>query len=347
MQFAILKEPLAIPNRQQIKNIDLSRLKIGDRLEARIIDIRPSGRTILQFDSFKAVSVKISGGRIGDILWFEVSPMEDKAGSPSPSPLKSTPSDLPRPPEAYAKRANKGAGRCARLQSLSLKPVLSSGVMKTDSLPLSKAVSQTFPLSLSVPIQETGTAQAFQMISSWLRRLKSQHSSTRRSGQGPMQAMAKAGILNDSVPPASHDRPGSVARPERADPMNEEPSDLHFGTVYLGHSPVKIKVKGFPTSHHKDSAPPIFKAVFCLALENTGPVRADIQIGLERIEVFFYVENEDCRSRFVEALPGLIAALSPLSKHCCSQVKVSPSRIQEFINEGVETQGKGRFDIRV
>jgi hypothetical protein len=81
-------------------------------------------------------------------------------------------------------------------------------------------------------------------------------------------------------------------------------------------------------------------------MEFTGTVRTDVLMGTNEINVNFFVENEDYRTQFVKALPGLTDELSRLVEHCYCRVAVSQTKIHDFLIEEGNYPDRTRFDIQ-
>ena len=76
MRLSILGETHPVQEGHRSRT-GISHLKAGDILQARIIEIAASGKTVFQFDRFRAVADRPMGGHVGDVWQFEVAPEAD------------------------------------------------------------------------------------------------------------------------------------------------------------------------------------------------------------------------------------------------------------------------------
>lgn len=342
MQLSILDDTLKAPADQR-KGVDLTQFKAGDRLEARIVQIASSGRTVLQFAGFRAVVDRLTGGREGDVMQFEVLPDEKAASEVN---------QIRRPSTAIATKAlgtpgqNGGPqnGKVVRLNALP-EAGASRGYAKEISLLTSKSVSQTPPFTLSTATQAALPAHAFEIVSTWFRRFRKSYQHPSRVVDARSPTLDKPELTKGLSQAKSAERAG-MFESERADRPRESHTLPDYTSFHLGNWPVKMKIYGRPPGRRTDTDRFFFKAIFFLNMEHTGAVRTDIQMGENQIKVGFFVESEDCRAIFAAALPELSAALSPLAKHCYCQVTVSPPKIHDFLQEEGGFPENARFDIR-
>jgi len=342
MQFSILDDHLSA-HADQSKSVDLTQFKVGDRIEARILQIASSGRTVLQFSGFRAVVDRLAGGREGDVIQFEVLPDEkpasgiDQTRGPSTAPLKA--SDGIR-----GQNDGQPNSKVVRLNALP-GAVASRANGKETSILTPKPVSQAPPFTLATFTQAALPGQSFEIVSNWFRRFVKNHQLLWRAGETKSPTTDKQGLIRELSQTKTAERPG-MFESERVDRPRESNSVAGYNAFHLGNWPVKMKIYGRPAEKRTDTHRSLLKAVFLLNLEHTGTVRADIQMGENHIKADFFVESEDCRAKFAAALPELKTILSPLAKHCCCQVTVSPPKIHNFLQEEGDFTENPRFDIR-
>jgi Flagellar hook-length control protein FliK len=342
MQLSTLDNTLKAPA-DQPKGVDLTQFKVGDRLEARIVQISSSGRTILQFSGFRAVVDRLSGGREGDVMQFEVLP-DEKAASGHDQIRRPSTAISAKSPGTPGQNGGPQNSKIVRLNALP-EAGGSRGNAKEIALLTSKPVSQAPPFTLSTTTQATLPAHAFEIVSTWFRRFRKSRQLPSRDGQARSPILEKPELTKGLSQAKTAERPGML-EPDRVDRPRELHSLSGYNAFHLGNWPVKMKIYGPSPGRRTDTEQIFFKAIFLLNMEHTGAVRADIQMGENQIKVGFFVESEDCRAIFAAALPELSAALSSISKHCYCHVAVSPPKIHDFLQEEGHFPENPRFDIR-
>jgi len=343
MQLSILDNTLKAPVDQHM-GVDLTQFKAGDRLEARIVQIAFSGRTVLQFPGFRAVVDRLTGAREGDVVQFEVLP-DDKTASGQ--------DQVRRPSTAIATKSlgtrgqNEGPqnNKIVRLTALP-EAGAARGNGKEITILTSKPVSQAPPFILSTATQATLPAHAFKIVSTWFQRFKKSRQIPSRVGDARPPTVDKPELAKELSQAKTAERQ-EMFGPERADRSRTSHTLSGHSVFRLGDWPVKMKIYGRPPGRPPDIDRVFFIAVFMLNMEHTGAIRTDIQMGENQINVAFFVESEDCRSKFAAVLPELRAALSPIAKYCCCRVTVSPTKIHDFLREESCFPENPRFDIRV
>lgn len=329
MPLSISDDTLTAPPDQR-KNVDLTQFKAGDRLEARILQMTSSGRTVLQFSGFRAVVDMFAGGQKGDVILFEVLPDEKPASGidqiRKPSTTLSNVSS-----GTHGPKGGQQYSRVVRLNVL-LGVGAPRGNAKEIALLTSKPISQAPPFTLTTVTQAALPAHSFEILSTWFRQLQKKGQRPWRTEETRPSILNKPDLSKRLAQTKSTERPG-MFEAERVDRPRESHTVADYTAFHLGNWPVKMKIYGLPPGNPTDKHQIAFKAIFLLNLEHTGAVRADIQMGENLINVEFFVESEDCRINFSEALPELTTTLSPLAKHCYCHVSVSPPKIHEFLQE--------------
>lgn len=342
---------LSIPEQPQVpfwgnrSAAGLSNLKTGDVLEARIIEIETSGRTVFQFAAFRAVAEKpVAGAQIGDVVQFAVVPDEtDTAGiqqNHRPSARLALFTTAPR--EAGPGPSNQSPLRLMTFpgKDLSAAP----GKTSAQATPPGTPPSPTGPPA-ALPLNVLLTS-SLQVLSAWIQRFTKKQSLSERS-----EGRINSGLRNPSETPLEHVSTRASARLEKDDlkPLDRtgEPWGNDFTAGFqLGQRPAKMKMQWRSAGKAEGDAMGLLTAVFLLNLEGSGAVRVDVKMGADTIQVGFWVENEAGRRRLTEALPELSAALASLAGRCAFQVAVSPGRILDFEGgEGLSPE-HARLDVR-
>jgi hypothetical protein len=342
MQLSILEDTRSAPADQR-RSIDISQFKAGDRLEARIVQIASSGRTVLQFSEFRAVVDRLVGGREGDVIQFEVLP-DEKPTSRNEHGHRAITKQLNTPTGTRGSNGGQLNSKIVRLNTLP-----ETGVRRPNAKgpPLSapKPISQAPPFTISTATQTTLSTHAIEIVSTWFRRFRKDRQFLERFGKGRSPALNKSEFAKEELPAKPTER-SRMFESERVDRPRASQTVVGYNEFHLGNWPVRMKIYGKPPGNHADKHRLFLKAVFLLNLEHTGAVRTDIQMGENQIRVGFFVESENSRANFEKALPELTAALSPLGKHCYCHVTVSPPKIHEFLKKDEGPLEDARFDIR-
>lgn len=342
MQLSILPDPSSLVG-DRSSHGRLDQVKTGDHIKARIVKISPTGRTVLQFAGFRAVSDRPVGERVGEIVHFEVLPdAESSRGKPAidRSCVGRTHS-LPNP------RQGQTATRFTsplRLNAVTDTPSPATSAKEAPS-PQAQDGGQLANANLSSGSAETATLKSFQIISKWFHRLrkdrpvdgkmKAHPSSARDEQGGSLERSALKGTK-------SHER----AEPERADRAGESTSAIDITSLHMGHRPVRLKIYDDHSGRREDIQQLSVKAVFLLDLDATGPVRTDINMRADHIDVRFFVASQKFRGHLARALPDLRAALSAISPRCSCQVAVSRQKISAFMREEDERADHSGLTIK-
>ena len=327
MQLSILPDTATSIERRP-KGVDLTRLKTGARLEARIIAILPSGKTLLQFPGFRAATETPVKGRVGGRLLFEILPdAEDNQGR-QPSD-KAPGKSLPGANGARGQSALLHHNRVVRLMTLPEAGLRrTSAKAGTPSTP--KSVTQSPSNTLPVTDPNASHGQSIHILGAWIKRFRKTLQRSSFVIPKRFSPSVKAEAYRGHLPQNPATLPGRNET-EYADRKGAPPGVAGLSGFYLDGRPVKAKFSWNMPEKRGDAHQPAFKAVFLLDLEHTGPVRVDIQMAEKQINITFFVESEQCRSRFAEALPELKTALSPLARQSSCTVDVSPRRINDFM----------------
>jgi hypothetical protein len=344
MPFSILPE-LSSWFSDRSSAAQLDQVKTGDRLMARIVKMLPSGRTVLQFPGFRAVSAKPMGGQVGDIVHFEVLPdTENNAAQPAIN-RAFVGKTLPLP--------NPGQGptgirftRPLRLNALPDTAPRSAPDKAAEALqPQPGAPMASASLPSGSP--ETASLKSFQIISKWFHRLKKDRPATGKMKTLASSAREGQGGARETSALRSP-RPHGFLEPERTDrAAGEAPSAIDISSLLLGQRPVRMSVYDGNSGSRAAIPQPLMKAVFLLDLEATGAVRTDLKMSADNIDVCFFVESQAVRDCLARALPDLKTALSTHTANCFCQVVVSRQKILAFLQEGDERQDNAGVAVTV
>ncbi len=342
MPLSILPELSSLFN-DRSSAAQLDQVKTGDRLKARIVKISPSGRTVLQFPGFRAVSEKPVGRRVGEIVQFQVLPdAEDEGAKPAVNRAS-----VWKPQPVPILRQGQTDVRFTRLLRLNALPDTAppSASGKAAAAPLPQHGDQVASGRLLSGSPETATLKSFQIISKWFHRLREDRQvsgkmktrlSSAREGQG--------GGRDTSV--LKSPKPHGWSEPDRTDRAGESPPAIDIGSLHLGHRPIRMSVYDGNSGSRETLPQPMFKAVFLLDLETTGPVRTDIEMSADHIDVCFFVASQALRDRLARALPDLQDALSGFTARCFCQVAVSKQKISAFMREEGERQDNAGVAVK-
>lgn len=333
--------PSLVENRS---STGLAHFKTGDVLEARIVEITSSGRTLFQFAGFRAVSEKpVAGGQIGDVLQFVVGPDEnDGAGARQDGRLANHLTQRnPGPGDARPGASNHLLLRLTAPpeKALSAAPAKPSGSATSPQGIASSPAGTPANLTALLP-------SSIQALAAWIQRFDKMRPGPQRSEGRPPIAVRNC--------LAAHLDKASARNFERRETMETRPLDRpgepcgngFAADFQLAHRPVRMKMQWSSKGGADGDGPGLWTAVFLLNLEGNGAVRVDVKMDPDRIQVVFWVENEAGRRRLAEALPELSSALDPLATQCSLHVAVSPGKILDF-EGGEETLPKSaRLDVR-
>ena len=334
MQLSIIDETVKGTGDQR-RGIQLNQFKAGDKLDARIVKIASSGRTLLQFSGFRAVVDAFAGGREGDVIQFEVLPDEN------------TKSRLNQAEKSTATLSNKSTNLLIN-KAVRLNMVNEAGGARTEankgSRLITRSVSQTPPVTQSTNTQAPLPVQSFNIVSSLFKRLiktleplRSEATPTIGSKKPQVTKRLSSGRSTDRAP---------MIETDRSDRLRDTEINNTYTLFNLGDCPVKMKIYDHSLRSGRDKDQIILKAIFLLNMEYTGAVRTDVLMGTNKIKVNFFVENEDYRTKFAEALPVLRDDLSRHTERCYCHVSVSQTKIHDFMVEEGKNPVNTHFDIR-
>jgi hypothetical protein len=314
------------------------------RLEARIIDISSSGRTMLQFSGFKAVAEKPIGGRVGDRFLFAILPREEGTRGRQPA-AKPTGNVSPPHGGTPGQNARPGHIRIVLLKSLPRAETRPNGLIR-GAPQASKTVAPSASGILPGFYPDALPGQSIQILGAWIKKLQKtlQRSAPTFKHQRSMQPKAESFRESPASKPTA-----STGRPE-SKPANRKgawPVTVDLGRFYLEGQPVKVALNWITAEERENTYRPTINAIFLLELEFVGPVRVDIQMTETQIGVDFFVGSEKCRERLAEALPALRFALAPLVGESRCHVDVSIQKIIDFMQETGGFPPAARFHARV
>ena len=325
-------------------NAGVSHFKAGDLLQARIVEMTASGKTVFQFDGFRAVVERRVEGQVGDIWQFEVLSDMDPQSDGSQQRHRSenqTPqvgkSPIPNtvPQSRTSLRLIRLLGKHGVLEFSKNAPATS---LRTTSSGVAIPVS---PAPLSSPV-----LQPVQILSTWFQQMRD---AMPWSGElGTKSALKQWKLQTEAREKAS---PQLLDRPDRTDlkKIDRSGEPWHYsvsGGFLLGQRRVKMNLYGRSSGREENETPNLWRAVFLLNLEDTGAMRVDITMGVEHIQVGIFVEDEDTRSRFAAGLPALSNALSALTKRCYCHVAVDASKTQAGYEEQIIIPESIRLNIQ-
>lgn len=344
MRISIRGETLSAAEKHP-SNAGLAHLKAGDLLQARVVEIMASGKTVFQFDGFRAVAERSLGGQVGDVWQFEVLPDDSAQAEQQPSSR----------PSATFMRTLSGTRSPGSLpqsgKPLRLTPLLGKQAVFEPSTPAPttsiRAGSPAAAMTVTTVLTESSMAQPVQILSTWLQHIrKIVLPSTGQKGTDAKTKPRKLhGLTREQAPSRL------LGRPELTDLKTHDRSGEAWNYTLssgfqLGRWPVKMKLYRHDPRRGGGEAHSLLTAVFLLNLEGSGAVRVDIKMGVAHMQVGFFVEDEHVRRQFAEALPILTNDLSAFTKQCCCRVEVDPAMIQDIAETEDMVIEKMRLDIR-
>ena len=340
MRVAIHRETLPTAEGGR-SNADLARLKAGDLLQARIVEITASGKTVFQFDGFRAVTERRVEGQVGDIWQFKVVP--DTNAQSDRTPQRHSPAN-PAQTGGGPRISNAVPQNSIRLQLIPLSgkhgACESSKNVPATSL---RTTSSGMVIPVTPPPLISPVLQPVQILSTWLQQMRDAMpwpgaiGAKSRKFQTEAREKALSQLLDRSDP----------ADLKKIDRSGEPWHHIVSGGFQLGQRRVKMNLYRRSSGGEENEASHLLKAVFLLELEDTGAVRVDIKMGAEHIQVGIFVEDEDTRSRFAAGLPALTNALSAITKRCYCHVAVDASKSQEDYEKQIMIPEAMRLKIQV
>jgi hypothetical protein len=302
----------------------LATFRTGARLEARIVEFTPEGRTVLQFPGFRAVAEKTFEGQIGDVVAFEVA--ADDPGDGLAAMMRG------RPTLPAKDAAGNREGRPGPLDDLMRRRTSGAKTAASKASPGDPAATSP---SISPRPSQAGhgsthyglfSLQTVQSLSAWIKRLQ--------ENVRPKHILRRIDERLDMAGRGPADRPGASL------------AAMGFGGFFLGPWPVWMKLQRRPAQRTGEAPEGVFSAVLFLHQEDAGALRVDVRMADRRLDVGFSVENEESRGRIAKALPELAAVLGSHAKNCYCHVEVAPPKIQALFMEGEATPETVGLDIR-
>jgi hypothetical protein len=327
MQVSIGGESLSAAEGHR-SDAGVGHLRAGDLLQARIVEIRPSGKTVFQFDGFRAVAKGPVGGQIGDVWQFEVVP--DANEQSDRSQYRQTSANLTQTTTGprISNAVPQGSITLRLLSLLGKHTVFESSKDTPATLPRTASPGTAIsaaPSPLTGPI-----VQPVQILSTWLQQMRDVVPLS--GGIGAKSTLKRSKIPTDTPEKTS---PQLIDRSDPTDSKKIDPSAETWNHVLssglrLDQRRVKMCLYRRFSDGGDDEASRWLKAVFLLNMgEESGAVRIDIKLGPEVIQVGILVEDEDARRRFAAGLPALTDTLSALTKRCYCRVAIDASKTQE------------------
>jgi hypothetical protein len=343
MRLSILGETHPVQEGHRSRT-GISHLKAGDILQARIIEIAASGKTVFQFDRFRAVADRPMGGHVGDVWHFEVAPETDaRPDHQQPHRITTRLTQLanrPRMSESALQNV-----KHLRLTTLSGKQN-GSAPIKTE-LPISPGTS-----SLGTTMTTTSASpnspitQPVQILSTWFQKMCNVLAWPGRMRGKTNADLRKLQTLKQETEQSRIPDRFETTDSKKIDRSGEAWDHVLSGDFQLSQQKIKMLIYGRSPGRAGDETGHFLTAVFLLNLEDCGAVRVDIKMATEQIQVVFFVEDENVRRRFIKEIPELSSALSALDKRCYCRVDVSPALIKDashMENSPLEPMG---LDIR-
>ena len=320
-------------------------LPAGELLRARIVDILASGKTVFQFDGFRAVAENPLGGRVGQVWLFEVVP--DVNGQNGCSQRRHTSNNATQPTGGSRDcNAALESSKNLRLIPLFVKHAVSESC-KTAPAALLRTASPGNAISFTPLPLSNSLAQPVQILTTWLQQVRDAMSWPVSIGaksdrkRWPLQTEARQPTPSRSM---DHlDQTGS----KKIEHLGETWNAILSCGFQLDRGRVKLNLYGRSYRNNENASSGFLRAVFLLNLAERGAVRVDITMGNEHIEASILVEDEDTRRRFAEDLSVLTNTLSSFAKRCYCRVDVDPARIRAGCEEENPIPESMRLNIQV
>ena len=325
-------------------NAGVVKLKAGDLLQARIVEITASGKTVFQFDGFRAVAGSRVDGQIGDIWQFEV--VSDMKAQSDLSQQRHNSANLT--PSLGGPRISNAVSQSNI--SLRLIPLLGKhgAFESSNNAPASslRTTSSGGAIPVTPPPLSSQVSQPVQIIWTWLQQMRNAMPwSGEIEARSPLKQWKLQMEAREKTSPQllDHTDPADLKKIDRPG----EPWHHIMSTGFqLGQRRVKMNLYRRSSGREENEIPSVLRAVFLLSHEDTGTMRVDIRMGAEHIQVSIFVEDEDTRSRFDAGLPVLTNTLSALAKRCYCHVAVDASKTQEGYEEQIIIPEAMRLNIQ-
>ncbi len=119
----------------------------------------------------------------------------------------------------------------------------------------------------------------------------------------------------------------------------------HFHMEEQRH-PVKLKLY-YPKKGRKDQGAGLNRIAMLLNMDRLGPVRIDMVMFGENLEVGFFVQNETVRQTVESAHDRIFQVLNKVFSRVQIITKVSEQKIAQFEHEDPSSSGSGMIDIQI
>jgi hypothetical protein len=134
-----------------------------------------------------------------------------------------------------------------------------------------------------------------------------------------------------------------VSRFGESDPML---AITHHFYVENQRQPVKLRVY-YPKKGRKDGGARLNRLSMLLKMDRLGPVRIDLAMIGDSLEVGFFVQNETVRRTFESAADQVKDALGDVYDRVQVVTRISEQKIVQFDREGLSGSGCGIIDIQI
>jgi hypothetical protein len=120
----------------------------------------------------------------------------------------------------------------------------------------------------------------------------------------------------------------------------------HHVYVEDQRQPVKLRVY-YPKKGRKDREAGLNRLAMLLNMDRLGPVRIDLAMFGDNLEVGFFVQNETVRRTFESAVDQVKDALSDVYDRVQVVTRISEKKIAQFDREDRSGSGSGMIDIQI
>jgi hypothetical protein len=134
-----------------------------------------------------------------------------------------------------------------------------------------------------------------------------------------------------------------VSRFGESDPMLVITHHFH---VEDQRQPVKLRVY-YSKKGRKDRGAGLNRLAMLLNMDRLGPVRIDLAMFGDSLEIGFFVQNETVRRTFVSAVDQIKGALSGVYARVQVVTRISEQKIAQFDREDFSGSGSGMIDIQI
>jgi hypothetical protein len=120
----------------------------------------------------------------------------------------------------------------------------------------------------------------------------------------------------------------------------------HHFYVKDQRQPVKLRVY-YPKKGRKDRRAGLNRLAMLLYMDRLGPVRIDLAMFGDTLEVGFFVQNETVRRMFASVVGQIKDALSGVYARVQVVTRISEQKIAQFDREDLSGSGSGMIDIQI